>query len=147
MINLVCHLRWKLCTELPKYVQQTGYRKCNNYMDKHLSWFYGQQKPTLLSLESSQSHTSPRLACLLLKYLNCCSCLRGFREAGANKEFFINNVESRNQWSPGVMPFQWGRGGDGGRRNPNNTCTAGRLPSHGAHHLLLLISGHKRSAE
>lgn len=45
------------------------------------------------------------------------------RELGANKEFFINNVESRNQWSPGVMSFQWERGGDGGRRNSNNTRT------------------------
>lgn len=146
MINLACHLRWKLCTELPKYVQQTGYRKCNNYKDKSLSQFYGQEKRTLLSPESSQSHTSPWLACLLLKYLNCCSCLKGFRKLGANKEFFIN-VESRNQWSPGVMSFQWGEGGDGGGRNSNNTHAAGRLPAYSTHHPLLLISAHKWSAE
>lgn len=29
------------------------------------------------------------------------------------------------------MSFQWGRGGDGGRRNSDNPETAGRLPSHG----------------
>lgn len=42
-------LRWELCTELAKYLQQTGYRKCNNDMGKSLSQFYGQHKLTLLS--------------------------------------------------------------------------------------------------
>ena len=94
-----------------------------------------------------QSHTSLRLACLLLKYLNCCSCLKGFREPGANKEFFINHVESRNQWSPSVTSFHRGRGGDGGRRNSEGPRAAGRLPSRGAHRPPLLPAAHKRCAE
>lgn len=140
MINRICHLRWKLCTELPQCAQQTGYR---NTIITGIQVSLSQQKPTLLSPESSQSHPSPGLACLLLKYLNCCSCLKGFRELGTNKEFFINNVESRNQWSPAVMSAQWGRRGDGGRRNSDNTPSAGRVPSCSTHHLLLLIPAHK----